>query len=315
MGQGITRCHPHMVPLIESLSSDSKDGPVVFRQQLFKMFGHVFSNFGASLYRGVMSTVSTSMRSSSAYKNGSSLVSYHENQLLRLSANLAYSADLALLLGGRLKFEELLLGRLADAMSAIYLGHAVLWHYEKNKGVQGLEAATEHAMLTLEVEAQDALREAAANFPAPLGRAAGFLMSLGCAPLGEMTRPYRPAGDALTKELSGLLTNPSGLRDLFGKNVFVSGEEGDRVSTLMKALPVVIEADQIASAMRKEKRQATVEEQKVLDEAMALRDELVQVDVYDRHGVLELDASYQRPAITQTEEWGESVENKTAALA
>jgi acyl-CoA dehydrogenase len=64
------------------------------------------------------------------------------------------SADLALMCGGRLKFEELLLGRLSDAMSAIFLGHAVLWHYEKHRremgDESGFEAATEHAMLTLE---------------------------------------------------------------------------------------------------------------------------------------------------------------------
>lgn len=155
MGQGITRCHPHMVPLIESLSSDDKDAPVQFRNQLFKMAGHAFSTFGLSMFRGLSSSLSTMFRSSTSYKSGgSALVSHHEAQLLRLSANLAYGADLALLLGGRLKFEELLLGRLADAIGAIYLGYAVLWHYQKRQGVQGLEAATEHAMLTLEYEAQ-----------------------------------------------------------------------------------------------------------------------------------------------------------------
>ena len=57
-------------------------------------------------------------------QDGDKLIAYHEAQLLRLSANFAFSADLALLLGGRLKFEELLMGRLADAMGAIFLGHA-----------------------------------------------------------------------------------------------------------------------------------------------------------------------------------------------
>lgn len=311
MGQGITRCHPHMVPLIESLSSEEKDAPQVFRTQFFKMVGHVFENLGLSVARGVKSTVTTALRSDTAYKNGTALVSHHEQQMLRLSANLAFSADLALLLGGRLKFEELLLGRLADAMGAIYLGHAVLWHYEKRKGSMGssaqesgLEAATEHAMLTLEHEAQVALQEAAANFPSPLGKLGGLLMNVGVAPLGNFTRPYSMPGDALTKEVAGKLTNPSALRNLFQENVFVSGEEGDRVTELIKALPICVEADQIAAACRKAKRSATAQEQATLDLAESMRDALVQVNVYDKLGPHErMVDGYERPALVQTANW------------
>mmetsp|Transcript_42183 Transcript_42183/g.71714 ORF Transcript_42183/g.71714 Transcript_42183/m.71714 type:complete len:814 (-) Transcript_42183:341-2782(-) len=311
MGQGITRCHPHMVPLIESLSSEEKDAPQVFRKQFFKMVGHVFENLGLSIGRGLKSSVSTALRSDSAYKNGSKLVSHHEQQMLRLSANLAFSADLALLLGGRLKFEELLLGRLADAMGAIYLGHAVLWHYEKRKGTMGsaqgesgLEAATEHAMMTLEHEGQVALQEAAANFPSPLGKLGGLLMNAGCAPLGNLTRPYSMPGDVLTKEVASKLTHPSQLRDLFQENVFVSGEPGDRVTELIKALPVCVEADKIASSLRKDKRQATSSEQETLDLAESMRDAIVQVNVYDQHGPQErMEAGYERPALAQTANW------------
>ena len=39
------------------------------------------------------------------------------------------------------------------------------------------------------------------------------------------------------REVAGLLSKPSGLRELFKDNVFVSGEAGDRVTELMKALP------------------------------------------------------------------------------
>lgn len=90
MGQGITRCHPHMVPLIEALGSDAKDAPSIFRTQFLKMVGHVFTNLGASWYRGLKATAMTTIRSKTAYRNGSSLVSHHEAQLLRLSANLAF---------------------------------------------------------------------------------------------------------------------------------------------------------------------------------------------------------------------------------
>lgn len=312
MGQGITRCHPHMVPLIESLGSDAPDAPKVFRSQFFKVVGHVLGNLGLSWARGLASSATTAARSAKAYEaGGEGLVGYHESQMLRLSANLAFSADLALLLGGRLKFEELLLGRLADAMGAIYLGYAVLWHYEKRRGEvgagEGLEAATEHALLTLEHEAQEALKEAANNFPQPLGKLGGLLMGVGVAPFGGLTRPYAPPGDALTKEVSSKLTNPSGLRDLFLKNVYVKGEAGDRITDLLEALPVVCEADRIAAALRRagSSREASPEEQAVLDRAVAMRDALVQVDVFEKHGPLETlgKPGYVRPALAQTENW------------
>jgi len=315
MGQGITRCHPHMVPIIDSLDSDDKGAPVIFRDNLIKMFGHVFYNLGGSVARGLSSSVSSMLRSSSAYKDGDKLTSFHESQLLRLSQNLAYSADLALLLGGRLKFEELLLGRMADAMSAIYLGYAVLWHYQHQKGIEGLEAATEHAMLTLEHEAQEALHEAAANFPAPLGSAFGFLMGLGTSPLGELSRPYRPPSDALTKEVAELLTKPSGLRELFNTHIYVSGEETDQLSTLLRALPVCVEADQIQKTLRKEKRDPTAEEAATLSLATELRDQVVQVDVFEKHGVLEQQEGYVRPAILATEAWDGAESESFKAVA
>merc|ERR1719506_2864053 len=70
IGQGLTRCHPHMLSLIDSLQSTEADAPQRFRTQFGTMLGHVFSNFGYSLTRGVGSTLSTATRSSTAYKDG-----------------------------------------------------------------------------------------------------------------------------------------------------------------------------------------------------------------------------------------------------
>ena len=141
--------------------------------------------------------------------------------------------------------------------------------------------------------------------------------SLGTSPLGEFSRPYRPATDALTKEVSDLLTKPSGMRDLFNTHIYVSGEENDRVATLIKALPVCLEADQIQSKLRKEKREPTAEEAEILVLATTLRDELVLVDVFDKHGPLEQQEGYVRPAIEATENWdlaaGEPKKFKAAA--
>ena len=301
IGQGLTRCHPHMLSMIESLQSTEPSAPSQFRTQFVKMLGHVFSNLGLSLGRGVASTVSTAIRPADAYKDGDALIGYHEAQLARLSANFAFASDLALLLGGRLKFEELLMGRLSDAMGAIFLGYATLHHFSRNRGsVQGLEALAESAMLQLETEAQTALREASANFPQPLGALGGALMAVGVAPLGELMRPYRPPRDALVKEVSRLLTTPSDVHAMFAENIYTTNEGEHRLSELMAALPICVRADEAASVCKKERREPTVAEAKLIAQADALREKLVQVDVHAAVGGLEERDGYVRPALVST---------------
>lgn len=317
IGQGLTRCHPHMLELIQCLQSESdkeNESIETFKNQFYKVLGHGVSNFGFSISRGVKATVDTTVRSKNAYKDGDKLLDYHEKQLLRLSANFAMTADLCFTLGGRLKFEELLMGRLADALGSIFLGYATLHHYTRRRGVEGLEAVTEHAMLRLEKEAQDALLAASDNFPGVLGGVASTVMKLGCFPLGGVTRPYKEPSDRLTKEVSALLTNPSALRNMFQEGVYMAPEGTmHQASDLIRALPVCVEADRIASKLRREKAQPTAEEAAKLDRAEALRDVLIQVNTFDHLTEEEGRAGYIRPALLGTEERLAELERKTFA--
>lgn len=317
IGQGLTRCHPHMLELIQCLQvpKEKEDEAVkTFTKQFYKVVSHGLTNFGASITRGLGATASTAFRSKTAYRDGDKLLDYHEKQLLRLSANFALTADLCFTLGGRLKFEELLMGRLADALGAIFLGYATLHHFTRRRGVEGLEALTEHAMLRLETEAQEALLAASNNFPGPLGTVASFVMKAGCFPLGNLTRPYKDPNDILTKEISRMLTNPSGLRDMFAEGIYMSPEGvTHQASDLIRALPVCVEADKIASALRREKRDPTPEEAKVIARADALRDVLIQVDVFEHLTEAEGQKGYVRPALVGTEERMAELERKSFA--
>ena len=305
IGQGLTRCHPHMLELMQSLQmppSEEKKAVEIFCKQFHKIVGHGMTNFFGSIGRGVSATVATKTRSKTAYKDGDKLLDYHEKQLLRLSANFALTADLCFTLGGSLKFQELLMGRLADALGAIYLGYATLHHYQRRRGIDGLEAVTEHAMLRLEKEAQDAMLSASDNFPGMLGPVASTVMKIGCFPLGNMTRPYKAPGDELTKEVSKLVTTPSEMRDFFQENVYVAPEgELHQVSDLIRSLPVCVEADLVASSIRREKRQPTEAEADLIAKADAIRDALIQVDVYEKFPT-EVAEGYVRPALVGTEE-------------
>lgn len=309
IGQGLTRCHPHMIDIIQALQmpeDQEKEATKIFVREFYNVLGHGVSNFGRSITRGLAGTIATKTRSKTAYKDGDKLLDYHEKQLLRLSANFAMTADLCFTLGGRLKFEELLMGRLADALGAIFLGYSTLHHYTRRRGVEGLEAITEHAMQRLEYEAQEALKAASDNFPGALGGPASAVMKLGCFPLGNFTRPYKPPSDELTKEVSRLITTPSELREMFmetlypGLDNYKKGEY--QGADLAYALPICCEADQIASTLRREKREPTQAEAEKIAEADALRDVLVQVDVFPYLTPEEGAEGYVRPALKGTED-------------
>ena len=130
----------------------------------------------------------------------------------------------------------------------------------------------------------------------------GWLMSAGIAPLGELMRPYRPPRDELTQEVSKMLTTPSAVHAMFTENVYVPHDDPDnRVAALLRAMPVCLEADRILTSCKKERREATVAEAKVLQQADAMRDALVQVDVHETLGALEEQPGYVRPALVSTE--------------
>eukprot|EP01083_Nonionella_stella_P029751 81809_1 len=195
------------------------------------------------------------------------------------------------------------MGRLADALGAIYLGYATLHHYHRRRGIDGLEAITEHAMLRLEREAQDALYAASENFPGPLGPVASTVMKMGCFPLGGMSRPYSDPCDDLTKEVSKLLTTPSELRTMFEEGIY-SAPEGTihQMSDLINALPICVEADKVAASLRREKREPNADGTNLIAKADALRDALIQVDVYEHATAQEAQPGFVRPALVGTEE-------------
>jgi len=166
-------------------------------------------------------------------------------------------------------------------------------------------------MLRLETEVQDALKAASDNFPGPLGPLASGVMKLGCFPLGNISRPYQNPPDSLTKEVSRLMSTPSGVRNFFQENMYIAPEETkNQASELIRALPICVEADKIATALRKEKRSPTQTEEEKISKAEDLRDILIQVDVFDSLTKEEGEESYVRPALQGTADLMEKLDRK-----
>jgi len=88
---------------------------------------------------------------------------------------------------------------------------------------------------------------------------------------------------------------------MFAENVYTPADPDNRVSELLRAMPICLQADAALTACKKEKRQPTADEAKLIAQADTLRDALVQVDVHQTLGPLEDgNADYERPAIVST---------------
>lgn len=281
-GQGLNRAHPNLIKIINTI--EKGDDPKGFMREVQGIIGHLASNVMRSLSLAV--TRPRSKRD---------LVQYYEGQLSRLSANFALSCDMALVLGGRLKVEEMVSGRFADALSTLYLGYACLWNYQRNSNVAQLDKVLELAMESLLLENQTALRGLHANFPVPL---IGSLMSLLCFPTGPV---YVGPNDRMRQQVARIITTPSAVRDLFAENVYVSSDPTDRVRMLIDTLPMVMQADELLAKIKKEKRSLTPDEERFIAKVNAIVDQIVQVDVFDKLGVeTHMDDSYVRPALRGT---------------
>mmetsp|Transcript_15048 Transcript_15048/g.44924 ORF Transcript_15048/g.44924 Transcript_15048/m.44924 type:complete len:783 (+) Transcript_15048:160-2508(+) len=318
IGQGLMRCHPHLLDVVEALQAEDKDAPSRFMKGVGAMAGHGVKNLGRSLALGMSDAVPFAGDAGEAgARSPEAFVAQHERRLRRLSANFAFAADLALLLGGRLKFEEMFMGRLADAVGAVFLGYATLHHYARNAGKvdAGLQAVAEHALLRLEAEARDALLRAADNVPPlPLGahKAAGVALRTAVAPLGSLGASLAPPSDALAKRVSDLLTTTDSdyAAKLLTPGVFTSGKVQ---KLILDALPLCLEADAIQAACRKARKEPTADQRKILEAAAAARDEIVQVQAFEKLGAKEFEPGYVRPALAQTSEWLAADEPKRAA--
>jgi len=263
-GQGLTRSHPHLLHLIKAIQDgDNMQG---FNAELKNVIQHFATNLGRSISRGLAVQI---------VPKGNDVSAYYEAQLGRLTANFAFCADVGLTLGGGLKTAEFLSGRYADVLSNLYMAHSCLWYYQKHKHVAGLDKVLDMAMADHCYKIQEAIMGLSSNFPVPL---LGPVMRAVTFPRG---REYKQPSDKMKRTVSQLITTPTEVRALLSQNVFVSKQESDRVNQISRAVSLACEADGYLSACRRAKRAPTPEEQKVIDEAEALREEIIQVDAFE----------------------------------
>ena len=238
-GQGVLRSHPYLLKEVEAVNNpDPEQAVELFDDALFRHIGFVTSNFVRSFWLGL-----SGARLMNAPGKGA--VKYYYRQLTRMSSAFALLADMSVsVLGGELKRKEKISGRLADALSNMYMITAVLKHYEdqgyKPNDLPFMKWACEDSLFNV----QEALKGVCDNFPISI---VGKLLSFVIFPL---TRPYSGASDKLGHEVARLLLKPSDTRDRLTSGIYWTENKDDSMGRLEYALNKVLEAEDAERKLR-----------------------------------------------------------------
>src|SRR5260221_302325 len=236
-GQGAIRCHPYVLKEMNAArAGDLKS----FDAALFGHIRHVLSNETRAFLMAITGSRFVSVSSKAAPRTRR-----YYRQLTRISAALAYAADISMLvLGGSLKRRERISARLGDVLSMLYLASAALKRFED-------EGRQESDLPLLDWSLQDALARAAealhgvlANYPVWL---VGSFLRLVTFPLG---RHFAPPSDALGHEVARLLIAPSAARDRLCAGMYLPASESEPLGCLEAALEAAIRGEAVEAKIR-----------------------------------------------------------------
>lgn len=240
-GQGVMRCHPFIEEEIKVVyQADQSSAVANFDRLLCSHIGFAISNFARTCWFGL-----TGGRFISVPQKGR-LAPYCK-QLTRMSAALAFTSDVALLvLGGDLKRRERLSARLGDVLSYLYMGSAVMrFCREQGETIHDLNSA-EWAMQYCLHKIQEAFDEFTNNFPVTwIARTLRAIIF----PWGASYR-FAPK-DKLSHALVESMTTNSEFRTNFTKGVFIGEGMADPTGCIEHAFNAVLAAADAEKKLQK----------------------------------------------------------------
>ena len=253
--QGALRSHPYLYKEVQSAQDkDRKRGLEAFEDAFNGHIAFSLSNATGAFFHNITgghlaSSPDTALRMSVWYQ-----------QLARASRSFAFVADLTVaLLGGGLKTKQKITGRMADALSELYMLSAVLKRYDDDGRPEGDHAIVELAAQNGLYRFQEAISGVIDNFPTtamrPVMRAVVF-------PLGKR---FKPASDALGKTVAKHVLEPGAVRDRLTRHIFISKDVNDPTGLLEVTLEKVIAAEPVEKKLEKAIRDGVVKRYHGLD--------------------------------------------------
>jgi acyl-CoA dehydrogenase len=250
-GQGAVRSHPYVISEIQAAQDSDRKRAV--------------RNFDAALFGHITFTLSNAVRAPIfALIGGRGINAPHGEtyryyrQLTRYATAFALMADAAMLvLGGGLKRQEKISGRLGDVLSQLYLCSATLKRFEDDgrprEDLPLVHWSLQDALYRIETAFDGVLQ----NFPM---RPAAWLLRALVFPLG---RSARPPSDHLGHQVAKLMMQPGAARDRLTAGMYVSPDENDAVGALEAALASTLQCEPLQArvdASRKEGKVTALEE-------------------------------------------------------
>ena len=229
-GQGAIRCHPYVFPEMEAAR---KDDLAAFDKLLFQHMGYSVNRAVRALTHGL-----TGSRLAGSPAPGP--MADYARQLERMSASLAFVADMTMgILGGDLKRKERLSARLGDVLSHLYMGSAVIRYHLEYGDAEGELAHARWALDNALFEIGRAFEGFFDNFPV---RGAAWLMRRVVFPLGN---PYRAVDDALNGTVADQLMVPGALRDRLSALVYRNGPQDDPIVRLERCFDALVAVEPV----------------------------------------------------------------------
>ena len=232
--QGALRSHPYLYKEIKACQhTDSKQGLADFEPALLGHIAFSISNVTGALFHNV-----TGGYFAAAPAHATATAHWYK-QLSRASRSFALVADLTVaVLGGGLKTKQKITGRLADALSELYIAACTLKRFEDDGQPPADLAIVDFALHNALYKFQEALRGTIDNFPNASVRG---LMKVCVLPLGAR---FRPAPDWLGHKIVSLVMQPGDVRDRLTRDIFISKNVNDATGLLEVTLEKVIQAEE-----------------------------------------------------------------------
>lgn len=260
--QGALRSHPYLYKEIQALQNpDAEAGQEAFEKAFEAHIAFSVSNAMGAFFHN-LTAGRLAPEPDQAYDTA-----HWFRQLGRASRNFAFVADLTVAtLGGALKTKQKISGRMADALSELYILACVLKRYEDDGRLSSDRDIMTLAATNGLYRFQEALRGVVDNFPVGPAR---WAMRVVCFPLGN---PYRPARDVLGHRVTKMVLEAPEVRDRLTRYIYVSKDPDDPTGLLEVTYKKVIAAEAAEKKLERAIRAGTLRRYHGIDwigEAMA----------------------------------------------
>jgi acyl-CoA dehydrogenase len=246
--QGALRCHPYLFKETEALQDKN-------HERGFRDFEEAFySHISWSMANAVASTLHNLSDSRFAKGPGHAPeIEQWYRELSRASRSFAFMADMTVgLLAGGLKTKQKITGRMADALSELYLLSAVLKRFEDDGEPKSdiilVELCARNSLHRFDVALQGVID----NFPI---RWAAYVMKLVAQPLGIRSKP---ASDRLGKKVVALAIQPGEVRDRLTSEIYINDDPDDPTGILEYTLKRAVSLERAEKAIEKAARSGKI---------------------------------------------------------